>query len=407
MLTTGFIFVVHSNSIEIRPYSQQRELAGRLLSFAQDDRHSLLLMGQLYYRGDQLQLLRGRVAERTFNRCRESDAALAQALYKIGGVEWLCHLEGDFALACHDRTANRMVALRDPLGAYPLFWVHRGETVALSTSIRPLLDLLPCVQFDTGYIVDYLAFPTDALSELPLKHTAYEGVERLLPGWLLEADLPTRHVVCRPYWNWREQTAEVAVGSVEEAGELVRERLEAAVQERLSRQAHTGCHFSGGFDSTGVALLAGRLTAQSGKPLHALSLVYQRDPILARETEYIQCALERNAEIIHHVIPADDLLDFVDHQRMPVLDEPSPPLGAQFKRIEVLAQTAANAGVDTIMRGDGADHLFARPPHCFIADLLSEGRVRQAFELATQYGRFSSQKSLEDLCRRAKTSHAA
>jgi asparagine synthase (glutamine-hydrolysing) len=391
MLTTGFTFVAHSTTVEIRPYAQQRELAGRLLSFAQDDLHNLLLMGRLYYRGDQLQLLRGLVDDRTFDQCRQSDATLAQALYKIGGIEQLCRLEGDFVLACHDRTANRLVALRDPLGAYPLFWVHHGETIALSTSIRPLLDLLACVEFDIEYMVDYLAFPTDAFSELPLQHTAYDGVQRLLPGWLLAADLSTRHVACRPYWNWREQSAGVAVGSVEEAGELVRERLEAAVRERLSRHADTGCHFSGGFDSTGVALLAGQLAAKNGKPLHALSLVYQRDPMLAQESEYIQCALEGSAGIIHHVIPADDLLDFVDHQRMPLLDEPSPPLGAQFKRIEALAQTAANAGVDTLMRGDGADHLFAPPAHSFIADLLNKGRVRQALKLATEHSRFSSQ----------------
>jgi asparagine synthase (glutamine-hydrolysing) len=391
MLTTGFTLVAHPTSIEFRPYTEHREVAERLLSFAQDDLHSLLLMGRLYYREDQLQLLRGRVGERTFDHCRESDAALAHALYRVGGIEGLCRLEGDFALASHDRRTNRLVALRDPLGGYPLFWIHQNETIAMSTSIRPLVELLPRIEPDAEYMVEYLAFPTDVFSELPLQQTAYHGVQRLLPGWFMDANLSTQQVVCRPYWDWREKMAELSVGSVEEAGELVRELLEAAVRERLSRKAHTGCHFSGGFDSTGVALLAARLTAKNGKPLHALSLVYQRDPILAQEEEYIQCALEGCAGIIHHVIPADDLLDFVDHQRIPALDEPSPLLGARFKLNEVLVQTAANAGVDTVMTGDGADHLFVQLPHSSIADLLSKGRARQALRLASQHSNFSSQ----------------
>jgi len=84
-------------------------------------------------------------------------------------------------------------------------------------------------------------------------------------------------VACRPYWQWHEKIVPVAVNSVEEAGALVRECLEAAVRERLSRQAHTASHFSGGFDSTGVALLASRL---SGTPVHAVSLMYQSESVL-------------------------------------------------------------------------------------------------------------------------------
>jgi len=229
------------------------------------------------------------VDEWTFQRCRGSDAALAQTLYKVDGIEGLCRLEGDFALACHDRTANRLVALRDPLGAYPLFWIQQGETTALSTSIRPLVDLLPSVEFDEEYIVDYLTFPTDVFSELPLEHTAYQGVQRLLPGCLLEADLAAGHIICRPYWDWREKTTHLAVRSVDEAGELVRGRLRAAVGERLSRQGGSGCHFSGGFDSTGVARLAAELAAKNSKPLHALSRLPARSHTRSRKRIYPVC----------------------------------------------------------------------------------------------------------------------
>jgi asparagine synthase (glutamine-hydrolysing) len=381
MLITGFTIVASPCSVEFYPYSQQRQRAVRLLSAAQDDLQTVLMIGRLHYREDPLERVRSRVTERTWVQCRANDAALARACYSIEGIEGLCRLEGDFVLACYDRLTQRLVTLRDPMGNYPLFWVQQGETIAVSTSIRPLADLVSDVELDTEYTADYLVFPYEFCAELPLQHTAYRGVHRLLPGWLLEANLSAQHVACRPYWQWRDKVVPVAVDSVEEAGALVRERLEAAVRERLSRHAHTASHFSGGFDSTGVALLASRL---SRTPLHALSLVYQSQSRLARETEYIQAALESSATIVSHPVPADDLLDYDAYERLPLLDEPS-AVGARWNTFAVLARAAAEAGADTVMSGDGADHLFAHAPRSFVTELLGAGKVRQAWQLATRY----------------------
>lgn len=286
--------------------------------------------------------------ERTWDLCRTSDAALAQACYRIEGVEGLCRLEGDFALACYDRTTQQLMALRDPMGAYPLFWIQEGETIALSTSIRSLADLISNLEIDPEYTADFLTFPTEFCAHLPLQRTAYRGVQRVMQGQLWNASLPTGHVACRTYWHWQEQIVPVAAHSVEEAGALVQERLEAAVQERLSRRAYTASHFSGGFDSTGVALLADRLCAKAGMPVHALSMVYQSEPMLEQEREYIDAALESSAAIVPHLIPADDLLDYDAYESVPLLDEPS-SLGSRWNCFSILSRTAAEAGADTVM----------------------------------------------------------
>jgi asparagine synthase (glutamine-hydrolysing) len=315
MLSTGFTIVARPHSVEFRPYTQQQRRAPRLLSAAQDDLQTVLMIGRLHYREDTLQRVRSRLAERTRVQGRANDAVLAQACYRVEGIEGLCRLEGDFVLACYDRSTHRLVTLRDPMGNYPLFWVQQGETIAVSTSIRPLADLVPDLELDAEYTADYLVFPYEFCAELPLQHTAYHGVQRLLPGWLWEANLSTQHVACRPYWQWRDKIVPVAVNSVEDDGPLVRERLEAAVRERLSRHAYTASHFSGGFDSTGVALLASRLSVA---PVHALSLVYESRSRLAGETEYIQVALESSTAIVSHPVPADDLLDYDAYERLPL-----------------------------------------------------------------------------------------
>lgn len=390
MLTTGFTVAADSTFGRFEPYSDQLEIATRLLSFAQDDSVSVILMGRLYYREEHLLRLRGRLDDRTFDRCRSSDASLALGLYRCGGIGSLCRLEGDFVVACYDRTTNRLLALRDPLGAYPLFWVQQRNTFAVGTSIRPLVDLLGSAELDSEYMVDYLAFPTDAISELPSSRTAYRGVGRLLPGHTWEANLSTQQVISKPYWSWRENTNQFASNTIEEAGEFVRERLERAVRERLSLRGETAVHFSGGFDSTGVALLANQLTESRSDHVHALTLVYGRDPMLAQEQQYVQFALNRSAGIVYHPIPADDLLDFDDHERIPPLDEPW-PMGARLKVVEELVQTGNNAGADTIMTGDGADHLFFQSSDYLLAEHLRSGRMRAAWRLARQWGYDSSQ----------------
>ena len=390
MLSIGFTVVARPHSVEFHPYAEPRTRAPWLLSAAQDDLQTVLLMGRLHYREDLLPRVRNRVDERTLDQCLENDAALARAIYRVEGVDGLCRLEGDFVVVCHDRRSQRLVALRDPMGKYPLFWMQQGETIAISTSIRPLADVMPAVEIDPEYTADYLAFPYEFCAELPLQQTAYRGVRRLLAGWVWEANLSTQNVACRQHWRWQDKIVPVAVSSVEEAGALVRERLEAAVRVRLSRHAHTASHFSGGFDSTGVALLASRL---GGSPLHALSLVYESEPMLAQETEYVRAGLESDATIVPHLIPADGLLDYDGYDRLPLLDEPS-AVGARWNTFALLAQTAAEAGADTVMSGDGADHQFSHAPQSFVADLLAEGKVRQAWRLANEYSFTSSQSAL-------------
>ncbi len=71
------------------------------------------------------------------------------------------------------------------------------------------------------------------------------------------------------------------------------------------------------------------------------------------------------------------------------LDEPS-ALGG-LVTLWCFPDRGRGGGADTVMNGDGADHLFAHPAHAFIAERLATGQVRQAWQLANQYSYMSSQ----------------
>ena len=390
MMSVGYTVTARPIDVDFQPFGQSAEAALRLMSYARDNRYTIILIGRLYYSSEQLARLRGKIDEQALALCREDDAELALAICRADGVDGLCSLEGEFALACFDGKSNRLMAIRDPLGGYPIFWAGQGETISLSTSIRPLIDLPTSVEPDSEYVIDYFVIPDAGVAELPGDRTAYRAIKRLPPGWMLDVDVSTGRVESRPYWDWQEKIEAPPVKTIDEAGQLVRDRLAAAVHERLSRRAATASTFSGGFDSTSLALLAEKDLASRGEQLHALSLIFNRSHVLAQERDYIESALMGRGAIVHHYIEADGILDYDDRERLPLTDEPF-AMSCRFKFNEALVLAAAQAGADTILAGEGGDQLFDLPMLFLITDLLRKRDVRGALALARRYGRTQSE----------------
>jgi asparagine synthase (glutamine-hydrolysing) len=198
MIAVGFAVSAGPAGLRVQTYSDPPELAERMISVARRGPVTLVLLGRIYYQP-------------------QSDAAFAAQLYEQGGLAALEQLDGDFVLVAHDARAHRLVALRSPAGAYPLFWLQSGETFAIAPSIRPLLEHLAELRIDEEYVADYLAYPIASLMELPSERTAYRDVQRLLAGWSLELNLATRNVQRRRYWDWSAHVETHQPATIEEA----------------------------------------------------------------------------------------------------------------------------------------------------------------------------------------------
>jgi asparagine synthase (glutamine-hydrolysing) len=335
----------------------------------------LVLMGRLYYRAD----LRAGLNLR--NPTEDSDAALALAVYRQHGLEGLERLEGDFALVIWDAGEQRLVGMRDPMGGYPIFFTaHRGAVTA-STRMGPLLDSLPSRTLNQEYVADYLmsAFPPDESAD---GRTVYQGIQRVRSGSIVVFHLPNGKQEERRYWDWLERQIDPGTDDVAKLGEQSLDRLRAAVRTRL--RGRSASHFSGGMDSTGVALIA-RDCLQGSQPLHTLSLVYERLPGLARERPYLESALEQSG-LTSHRINGDEVLDFDNFESAPAHDEPFPALMRVCAPDRALTATMAREGVATIMTGLGADDLFDVPPF-HLTELLRRGRLWAAWSEASRGAR--------------------
>ena len=400
MIDVGFSAVVDGGTASLRAFASSDHLAARHLDACDIGDSAFVLIGRLHYRTEHLGALRPGLRTGEYEACRASDAALAAYLYRENGVTGLTRLLGDYVVAGLDRVRRRLVVLRDPTGAYPCFWRSAGASLRVATTVRALGEDPDPVQVDDGYLADYFAFPTDSLAELPAEKTAYRGVNRLLPGWCLEGDSATGRVLRRWSVDWAWPLPHYEVISLGEAGELVREHLRASVAERLSRSGRNASHLSGGFDSTAVALLANELLLPRGDALEAVTLVYGGDRVQVGEGEFVEAALSGRSGIHHHPCPADELVEFAHHERIPPVDEPS-PMVADFARVDALLETAQQAGADTVLSGDGGDILFYRSPASMVAELLRRGRAKDALELARASGLRRSESTARILRRAA------
>jgi asparagine synthase (glutamine-hydrolysing) len=371
-MTEGFTVISRAGEIELH----FRSKPGPLLTFARTADHAVVLLGRLYYRDE----LRAELEE-----VGESDADLALAAYRNLGLDGLARLEGDFALVLWDARANRLVGCRDPLGGYPLFHTTTPQAFAFSTGLRPLLDLLPSCSLDRDYLADFLMLPRTGIQEVPGERCAFEGICRVEAGSLIQHDVASRQVVRRACWNWLERRIDPGTDRLDELAEQFGALLRQAVRERL--RGRVASHLSGGMDSTTVSLLAREALAEGTAPgpLHTLSLVYDRLPHLARETRYLETILSRLPDVVPHLLPGDELLDYDDFTGPLPHDEPFAGLwrGGMGR---ALVAASVRAGAATMLTGVGADEMLdVQPFH--LADLLRSGRWWSAWAEAGRWAR--------------------
>jgi asparagine synthase (glutamine-hydrolysing) len=375
----GFVLLYEDGCARLRLYASPPSLARRHISTWTGELGgralTVVVMGELRYRDEVLAQLHAQQTRDLLADRGMTDAALVAVFYDSFGDDGLGRLEGDFALAIHDAGSASLLAYRDPSGSYPLFIGQTKRSTAVSTSIRALADHLDLGPPDTDFEADFLSCPLDSLSELPVERTPWRGATRVLPGVLVTA--ADQHRRSRSLWDWPSRIEPMTGVRLPEAGDLLRERLLAAVRERVVATS-TAAHFSGGMDSTGIAILADEILGSTGGPLSALTLSFAETRGLETEAAYVAAALAQRPALRHVTIPMDSYLEFDGHAAAH-----SPPDEPSAKQIDalpssLLVSAAADAKATTILTGSGGDQMFFRSRQSVAALLARRGELRAA-----------------------------
>lgn len=187
-----------------------------------DGRLVLAVNGEIYNHRELEQALRVAYDFQTGSDCEIINALYHQDAVDIGA--WLNRLNGIFAFALWDRSKQRVVIARDPIGVCPLYWGHDAEgRVWAASEMKAIARLCNDVaQFPPGHYYDSAA-----------------------------GDAPIRYY--RPQWRDYAATQGVLVGPQE-----LREAFERAVHRQLMSDVPYGVLLSGGLDSSLVAACAAR-----------------------------------------------------------------------------------------------------------------------------------------------------
>ncbi|MER6784231.1 albusnodin/ikarugamycin family macrolactam cyclase [Streptomyces sp. NPDC000658] len=264
----------------------------------------------------------------------------------------------------HDQ--GRLTAYTDPAGQFPLYYAQRGDCTVLSTRATTAALLAGTADVaDPTTLAAHIVCPT--VPELVEGRTTLAGVRELGGGQTLRID-PSGSLHRGPYGGLG--FGHSGTGFAETADRL-RSALTASVSLRAAGPTRLTADFSGGLDSTSLAVLAAHVSSQ---PLDAF--VYHHPETPAGDLQHARAYAAANPRIRLHVTRGSQRsLPYSEMDDQDPTDQPDPAavIGA---RLRLRLAHIADGGRGIHLTGEGGDALLTAPPS-FLADLPSSVGIRR------------------------------
>lgn len=304
--------------------------------FNEDRTVAVVANGEIYNYRELMRELEGR-GHRFQTR---SDTEVIVHLYEEEGIECLNRLRGMFAIAIHDTRKGRVFLARDRFGIKPLYYHESNGVLTFASEIRPLIA--------AGYSVQVRPQGVHLYLESRFAHgdeTMFQGVHRLPEGAVLEWSPNSTSVR-----TWYENPWHEAVDDDRPFDELFEDSVRSAVQSHMVADVPVGAYLSSGVDS---AVLVSDMVRHAEYPVRTFCVDFVGGYREAERAEEIASLLGTQHETIR--LGVDELLDMASVVR--TLEEPvgDGVVVAQY----ILSRATRDAGIKTVLTGDGADETLA------------------------------------------------
>jgi asparagine synthase (glutamine-hydrolysing) len=298
--------------------------------------------------------------------------------YQRWGRACFARFRGSFACAVLDLAQNKLLIANDHAGSRALYYTRRAGFF-FASSIRQLLALSGlAANANPAAVRQWLRDPSAGEADT----TFFDGVEALPPAGVLELDLNNPEQVSRSSY-WAPDELPTRAMRREEAAEQLRSLLAASIEVSTRWHPAVGVTLSGGLDSS-VLLAAARGARGQNSPLHSFTFVSStRASQMERERAQAMASLCRTH---HHLVEYDGRRIPEQADALLVsLEQPiaSPVLFAHRQ----LYRAASEAGVQSLLHGQGADVLFAGSTAHLVArsaSLCRSGRLVAAATMLSQ-----------------------
>jgi asparagine synthase (glutamine-hydrolysing) len=292
--------------------------------------------------------LRPTLVEQGYRFRSRTDTETILRMYEARGLDFVQHLDGDFAIAIWDANENRLVLARDRVGVKPLYYAANGGRLIFASEIKAILEH-PAVSrdIDEEALYHYLTFLTT-----PAPMTLFAGIQKLPAGCLLTCDARGEIRVTR-YWDAIVPQAEAALlADEEQVSAHLLGLLNQSIEKRMMSDVPFGVFLSGGVDSTANVALMARLM---DRPVRTYTVGFRDNPEQNEINEARDMAREYATDHHEVLITQQELIDFLPdlifHQDEPIADPVCVPL-------YYVAKLARDSGTTVVQVGEGSDELF-------------------------------------------------
>lgn len=276
------------------------------------------------------------------------------------GKQFLQKLNGFFAFAFYDHHEEKILIARDRYGIKPLYFRKTEKELLFGSELKALMEFPFERELNPEAMHSYFQ-----LNYIPAPLTILEGVQKLEPGQLMEAN--TSGFTMR-HWYELPQVEHYENSSYEAQQKKLNSLLEEAVQKRLVADVPLGCFLSGGIDSSVITALA----SKSVDRLNTFSIGYSDAPYFD-ETNYAQLVAKKyNTNHTVFSLTQKDLFSHLD-ETLAYIDEPFADSSAL--PVYILSKMTRKE-VTVSLSGDGADEVFSGYNKHKAEYLMRQGGVR-------------------------------
>lgn len=290
-----------------------------------------------------------------------SDTEVIVHLYEEHGLDFVDHLNGQFAIALWDKIKQRAVLVRDRTGITPLFYSKDNGSLIFGSEVKAILCTQTSAPTLSAQALDQILSFWAPISP----NTIFEKILEVRPGEQIVFDISNRQLSKRIYWDYPyNQEVGSEIQDEDEASEQVAALLEDAIRIRLRSDVPVGAYLSGGLDSS---ILVSVLKDLNPGDLSSFSLAFQDKDLdeSAYQKQMVEHLQTNHFETVcRYEDIAQDFIDCIKHTESPIVRTAPIPMG----RLSALAH---NNNYKVVLTGEGADEVFGG------YDLFKETKLRE------------------------------
>ena len=308
-----------------------------------DERNWLVFNGEIYNHAQ----LRTGLEERGHKYASRTDSETILHLFEESGLDFVDHIEGDYAIALWDSANQRLILVRDRIGVKPLYYYFKDGRFIFASEIKAIVQhpaYSPDV--DEQSLYHYLTFLTT-----PAPNTLFKDLYKLPAGHMLTLGRDGKLNI-RQYWDALPPKDQLIRTDEEHQSEILR-LLRDSIRKRMTSDVPFGVFLSGGVDSSANVAL---MSEQMSRPVQTFTVGF-KDAEYLNELDSAR-RISKEFHTNHHevIISEKEMTEFlpslVFHQDEPIADPVCVPL-------YYVSKLARDSGTIVVQVGEGSDEIFS------------------------------------------------